>query len=175
MASEKEVNLKKEQLKYRVLQGTFFCSKFASLFAPFIALGIINFDEWFVNDEGWKVGIGGVLSLFLLGVIVFIIGKKEEEKSKLTDGYVVFLLGWFLAMAIIWLFDYILSQLFMIMAIGSIGILGSFGFNIASNKMKQEAEWNKNIRETAKKNVAIEKEEKKLKSSEEEKKRVPID
>ena len=159
MADEKSVNVKKEETKYRFLQGTFFISKFASLFAPFVALGIANFDEWFINDEGWKVGIGGFLSMVVLGVVVFIVGKREDEKSKLTDGYVSLIVGWIVATAIIGLFQHILEQLFMIMCIGFAGIMGSFGFNIASNKMKQEAEWNKNIRETAKKNIAIKREE----------------
>ena len=159
MADEKTTNVKKEEAKYRFLQGTFFISKFASLFAPFVALGIANFDEWFVNEQGWKVGIGGFLSMAVLGVVVFIIGKREEEKSKVTDGYVALIVGWIVATAIIGCFQYILEQLFMIMCIGFAGIMGSFGFNVASNRMKKEAEWNKNIRETAKKNIAIRREE----------------
>lgn len=173
MADEKSVNVKKEQAKYRALQYTFFGSEFIALFAPFIAMGIANFDEWFVNDEGWKVGIGGGLAMLLLGVLVFVITKKKEENSKVTDGFVTFIAGWFLAIVLFWLLEYILDQIVTIMLIGSTGLFGAFGLNLTSKSMGKKADLFKEAQFEANKELLKEqaKEEIKAKS----KKKVAID
>lgn len=149
MADEKTTNVKTSQQKqtqYRALQYTFFGAEFVSAFAPFIGLGIANFDEWFVNESGWKIGLGGTLAMALLGIILFMLGKKKEDESKITNGFVTLIAGWFLVALIFWLFEMILTQIVMIMMIGGIGLLGSFGFDMASKEMKKKADLYKEVR-----------------------------
>ena len=46
----------KTKTKYRALQWTFFGSEFISILTPFIVIGAVKFDEFFVNNpEGWKM------------------------------------------------------------------------------------------------------------------------
>ena len=65
---KKQLTPKQKQNKYRALQYTTFVGEFVSIFTPFIIMGVVNAQEWFYNEEGWKVGLGGTLALALLGI-----------------------------------------------------------------------------------------------------------
>ena len=53
---KKPLTASQEKRKYRALQYTLFGSEFISIFSPYIVIGAVNFDEYFVhNPEGWKV------------------------------------------------------------------------------------------------------------------------
>lgn len=138
--------------KYRALQYTTFASEFLSIFTPFIVMGCVNAQEWFYNEEGWKVGLGGTLALALMGIAVFLVTKKKEDE-KITGGYITLIVGWFAVAFIFMLLADIMSQITTIMMFGGIGLLGAFGLDIASKDFKLKADAYKETIKKAKENV----------------------
>ena len=135
--------------KYRVLQYTTFGAEFLSIMIPFIVLGAVNYEEWFTVEGGWKVGLGGALALALLGIAVFLVGKKKEDNT-LTNGYIALILGWFMVAFIFVLLANIMDQIATIMFFGGIGLCGAFGLDIGSQHFKKEADSYKEAIEKAK-------------------------
>ena len=61
--------------KYRRWQYGAFFGEFISLLAPYIVLGAINFEDWFIQESGWKVGLGGILGMALAGMALLLVNK----------------------------------------------------------------------------------------------------
>ena len=125
--------------RYRALQYGTFIGEFVSILTPFIVLGCVNAKEWFYNDEGWKVGLGGTLALALMGIAVFMVTKNKEEKDK-TDGYITLIVGWFAVAFIFMLLADIMQQITTIMFFGGLGLLGAFGLDLTSKNFKAKAD-----------------------------------
>ena len=145
MAKEKKpLTVKQKQTKYRALQYTTFVGEFVSVLTPFIIMGAVNADEWFVTEEGWKVGLGGALAMALMGIAIFMITKKKEndkkEGEKMTYAYISLIMGWFAAAFIFVLLASIMEQIATIMFYGGIGLLGAFGLDITSQNFKKKAD-----------------------------------
>lgn len=136
---KKQLTTKQKQTKYRALQYTTFASEFVSIFLPFIVMGIVNAEEWFYNEEGWKVGLGGTLALALMGIAVFLVTKKKEDE-KITSGYITLIVGWFAVAFIFMLLANILQQITTIMLFGGLGLLGAFGLDLTSKNFKKKAD-----------------------------------
>lgn len=152
MAEKKPLTAKQKQTKYRALQYVTFGSEFLSIITPFIALGIVNHEEWFYNENGWKIGLGGSLALALMGIAVFLVTKKKED-NKATNGYIALIVGWFAVAFIFVLLADIMSQISTIMFFSGIGLCGAFGLDIASKDFKTKADTYKDAIKEAKKNV----------------------
>lgn len=138
--------------KYRALQYTTFGSEFLSIITPFIAMGIVNHEEWFYQQDGWKIGLGGSLALALMGIAVFLVTKKKEE-GKATNGYISLIVGWFAVAFIFMLLADIMSQMSTIMLFGGIGLCGAFGLDMLSKDFKAKADAYKDTIKKAKQNV----------------------
>lgn len=164
MAEKKPLTAKQKQTKYRALQYTTFGSEFLSIITPFIALGIVNHEEWFYNENGWKVGLGGSLALALMGIAVFLVTKKKED-NKTTNGYIALVVGWFAVAFIFVLLADIMSQISTIMFFGGIGLCGAFGLDIASKDFKAKADAYKEVIKEAKKKTIQEQVEQELKQT----------
>ena len=149
---KKQLTAKQKQTKYRALQYTTFISEFISILTPFIIMGAVNYDEWFTTEEGWKVGLGGTLALALMGIAVFLVTKKKEDE-KITGGYITLIVGWFAVAFIFMLLASIMEQITTIMMFGGLGLLGAFGFDIASRNFKDKADLYKKTIQAAKENV----------------------
>jgi hypothetical protein len=134
-------------------------------------MGIINFDEWFMTEEGWKVGLGGTLALALLGMAVFLFTKKKEDNT-ITNGYITLILGWFAVTFIFMLLASLMEQISTIMFFGGLGLLGAFGLDLGSKDMKKKADLYKEVRAEVYKDTLKDDIRREV---EEEKKRVPID
>lgn len=160
---KKKLTAKQKQTRYRALQYVTFSSEFLSILTPFIVLGCVNAKEWFYNDEGWKVGLGGALALALMGIAVFLVTKKKEN-DKITGGYITLIVGWFAVAFIFMLLADIMSQITTIMFFGGIGLLGAFGLDIASKDFKLKADQYKETIKKAKENLIKEDVEEELKS-----------
>ena len=145
MKAKNSVNTKDKERRYRALRYTFFGGEFLSILAPFVTMGIINFDEWFMTEEGWKVGLGGTLALALLGLAVFLFTKKKED-DKITNGYITLILGWFAVTFIFVLLSSLMEQISTIMFFGGLGLLGAFGLDLGSKDMKKKADLYKEVR-----------------------------
>lgn len=160
--------------KYRKWQYGAFFGEFISLLAPYIVLGAINFEDWFIQESGWKVGLGGVLGMALAGIALLLVNKKQSDDMKREAGekpstavvsyeWIVLILGWVMAIIIISLIETILHQIVQIMIGGLIGLVGACGFDIAhielkkkANKLQEDLEQSNRelIREQAKKEIA---------------------
>ena len=160
--AKKQLTATQKKNKYRALQYVTFGSEFLSIIAPFIAMGIVNHEEWFYNEDGWKIGLGGSLALALMGIAVFLVTKKKEENSKVTNGYISLIVGWFAVAFIFMLLADIMSQMSMIMLFGGIGLCGAFGLDLLSKDFKQKADAYKEVIKKAKQNVIQQEVEKDL-------------
>ena len=147
MAKEQTATQKKN--KYRALQYTTFVGEFVSIFTPFIIMGAVNAEEWFYNENGWKVGLGGTLALALMGIAVFLVGKKKEDE-KITSGYIALIVGWFAVAFIFMLLASIMEQITTIMMFGGLGIMGAFGLDMTSKNFKAKADAYKKALENVK-------------------------
>lgn len=159
----KTLTEKQKQTRYRVLQYATFGGEFLSIFTPFIVLGCVNAQEWFYNEEGWKVGLGGTLALALLGIAVFLVGKKKEDE-KITGGYITLIVGWFAVMFIFILLADIMSQITTIMLFGGLGLLGAFGLDMTSKNFKAKADLYQETIQKAKQDVLKNKVEEEIKN-----------
>ena len=137
--AKKPLTAKQKQNKYRALQYSTFVGEFISIILPFVIMGAVNYEDWFVSESGWKVGLGGTLALALLGIAVLLVTKKKEDE-KITSGYIALIIGWFAVAFIFVLLASIIEQIAMIMFFGGIGILGAFGLDMTSKNFKAKAE-----------------------------------
>ena len=150
--AKKQLSAKQQQTKYRALQYSTFIGEFVSILMPFIIMGAINYEDWFVSENGWKVGLGGTLALALLGIAVLLVTKKKEDTS-ITSGYITLIIGWFAVAFVFMLLASIMEQITTIMFFGGIGILGAFGLDMTSKNFKVKADKYKESIEKAKSKV----------------------
>lgn len=163
--TKKQLTATQQKNKYRALQYTTFVGEFVSILTPFIIMGCVNAKEWFYNEDGWKVGLGGTLALALMGIAVFIVTKKKED-DKITSGYITLVVGWFAVAFVFMLLASIMEQITTIMLFGGLGLLGAFGLDMTSKNFKAKADlYNKAILK-AKENVLKEKVEEQVKNNE---------
>lgn len=149
---EKKLTATQKKNKYRALQYSTFAGEFVSIITPFIILGAVNYEEWFVSEEGWKVSLGGALALALMGIAVLMVAKKKED-DKITNGYITLIVGWFAVAFIFMLLASIMEQITTIMFFGGIGLLGAFGLDMTSKNFKVKADLYKKAIEQAKEDV----------------------
>lgn len=144
---KKPLTTKQKQNKYRALQYTAVGGMFASVLMPFIVLGAVNFEEWFVaSGEGWKIGLGASLGLAVVGIAMFLVTQKKEKESKVTDGWITLIVMWFSCAFIFKLLANIYEQIFGIMMWTGLGLCSAFGFDIVSKRMKKNADAYKSAR-----------------------------
>ena len=153
--AKKELTATQTKNKYRALQYTCVGGEFLSVIAPYVVIGAVNFDEYFIqNTDGWKVGTGGTIALALMGFAVFAVGKKKDEANKSTNGFLTLGLLWLAIAFLFFMLSSILGDMAMIMLCGAIGIFGALGLNIASEQMKKKADlYQTAINEATKDNI----------------------
>lgn len=159
----KTLTAKQKQTKYRALQYTTFVGEFVSILTPFIIMGAINAEEWFYQEDGWKVGLGGTLALALMGIAVFMITKKKENE-KTTDGYIALIVGWFAVAFVFMMLASIMEQITTIMFFGGLGLLGAFGLDMTSKNFKVKADLYQETIQKAKQDVLKNKVEEEIKN-----------
>lgn len=162
--ANKPLTAKQKQAKYRALQYSTFIGEFVSILTPFIIMGAVNYEDWFVSESGWKVGLGGTLALALLGIAVLLVTKKKEDNS-ITSGYITLIIGWFAVAFVFMLLASIMEQITTIMFFGGIGILGAFGLDMTSKNFKVKADKYKESIEKAKSKVIEDEVEKEIKEN----------
>jgi len=145
MKEKKKLTTTQKKNRYRALSYLYHGAEYVSILSPYIILGGVNFDKWFVNNpESWKIGLGGALALAILGIATFLVSKKKED-SKVTDGYISLILGWFAVAFIFLLLGSIMDQIAEIMFYGGIGLLGGFGLDMVSKSYKKKADLYKEV------------------------------
>lgn len=149
---KKPLTTKQKQYRYRSLQYAAVGGEFASIITPFIIIGAVNFDEWFIdNPEGYKVGIGATLALAVMGIAVALITMKKEKESKLTEGWITLLVFWFAIAFIFKLMSSIYAEIFSLMMWCGLGLAAAFGLDIVSKNLKAKADAYKEARADANK------------------------
>lgn len=143
---KKKLTTKQKQTKYRALQYTALGGMFASVLTPFIIMGSIHFDEWFKSEGGWKIGLGATLGLAVVGVALALVVFKKEKESKVTDGWITFIVIWFALAFIVKCFEEIYKQVFEIMMWTGLGLVAAFGCDIFSMQEKKKADAYKEAR-----------------------------
>lgn len=120
--------------KYKRLSNLCFASEFISVFAPYIAIGIVNYDKYFIQYNGTKISVGFVLAMIVMGVATFLVSKK-----KFSGSFITLIIGWAMVTGILFLIKELLSDICYIMLFGGIGILGAYGLDIGSKKLGKKA------------------------------------
>ena len=135
MAKEKkELTTKQKLVKYKAIQFSCMGGELLSILTPFIILGAANYQDWFVSEGGWKIGLGGALALALVGIAIFLFTQKKEKELDITNGWIVFIVGWYAVAFIFVLLTNIMDQIAVIMLWGGLGICGAFGLDMVAKK-----------------------------------------
>ena len=151
--AKKKLTPKQNYTKYKSLQFSCIGGEVISVLTPFIILGAVNYQDWFVSEEGWKVGLGGSLALALMGVAIFLVTQKKEKDLKITDGWIALIVGWFAVAFIFVLLANIMDQIATIMLWGGLGLCGAFGLDMTSKAMKNKADKYKSAIEKAEEDI----------------------
>ena len=139
LMAKKPMTLTQKKNKYRALQYTTFVGKYIALMTPFIVMGVVNAEDWFYTEGGWKVGLGGTLALALLGIIMALVTKDDTDDNKKLRK-ISLIAGWLAATFVIILLEDILNQIATIMIFGSIGLCAAVGIDFASDEFKTKAD-----------------------------------
>ena len=140
MAKEKkELTIKQKRTKYRAIQYSLVGGEYVSTLLPYGIMAIVNRDEWFTyNPDSWKVGLGGAIGMTLLALAMFLITKKKDN-SKLTDGMIALVIGWYAITFVFFLLAQINMEIYKIMAYGGLGLMGALGLDIGSKNFQKKA------------------------------------
>ena len=141
MAKEKKpLTIKQQAKKEKRISRLLFASEFVAIPTPFIIMGGVNFNEWFINNpEGWRIGLGGGIGIALMSFVALMVALKKENKD-LTGGYLAIIFGYYMLGFIAMLLAEILTQIYQIIFITGTGLIGAMGLDIASKKEKAKAD-----------------------------------
>lgn len=134
MAKKKFNELSPAQ-KYTKLRNqgyTCLAFKWISILSPYLIIGIVNFEDYFVKANGIKMSIGCVLAMIVAGISI----ANETKENKKINGIV----GWAIAFALAIFFQAILQDLVLILGCGLIGQLIGAGFELGSEIKLEKAE-----------------------------------
>jgi len=142
--TKKKLTVKQKQKRYSVLSKVCFGAEYVSIATPFAVLCGVNYETWFCNDSGWKVGIGMSIAIALTTLATALITKKKED-SKITNGFIALCLGWYAVGFILMLLQSVIHDIAQIMFITGIGMVGACGLNIESNILNEKSNTLKEI------------------------------
>lgn len=127
--------VKQKKNKYRNLEYIFVGGSYVSALSPFIAIGIANYDKYFVEYNGTKMSIAFIMALAMMGIALWGITKKKLENSM-----VALIIKWAIFAFIFTMLGQMIIDLATIMWFGLIGLVASYGFDEASKSMKAKKE-----------------------------------
>lgn len=171
MAEKKELTIKQRYKRYKAAQYGLVAGEYVSAALPYSIMAIVNREEWFVmNPEPWRVGLGGAIGLTLLALAMFLITKKKEN-TKLTDGMIALVIGWYAITFVFFLLAQINMEIYKIMAYGGFGLLGALGLEIGSKNFDRKATDLKKAMTNAQENLNTEQATKEILEQESKKKK----
>lgn len=151
----KERTVKQEQKYHKRWSLACFIAEFPVMFAPFITIGIVNYDKYFVQYDGTKVSLSFILAMAVMGVAIYCVSKKKLENSMIT-----LLIGWMTTAFIFTMLGEIITDIAMIMWFGLIGLAGAYGLDIVSKKEALKSEKLKSAMDKAEEDITVEKHKK---------------
>lgn len=136
MAKEKKpLTPTQQKKKYKTISLACFLGQFASVAAPFIVIGIVNFNEYFVEYDGVKMSIASIIAATIMGLAIWLVSKKKLENS-----YIVLIVGWAAVTGIFFLIGKIIEDIKYIMAFGLIGLVGALVLDKGAEKAEDKAD-----------------------------------
>ena len=132
---KKQLTPTQKKKRYKRISRLCFGGEFVSTLAPFVAMAIANRDTWFVEVEGWRMGLASFLALAVMGIAIWLVAKKKADNT-----FATLIVGWATATGIVFLIGKVVNDLGMIMAFGLIGICGAAGLDVASKAASKKAE-----------------------------------
>ena len=138
--AKKELTVKQRYNRLLVGKWSFFASKYLTILTPYIIIFSINFEQYFMSAEGWKVSLGASMAFMMMGIAMIKTAKKDSKKLiPNSSDSITFMLGWAIAMAIFYFLSSILLDIAMIMFYGLLGLIGGFGFDRAYSEFNRRA------------------------------------
>lgn len=134
MAKRKKFNELTSVEKYiRLRNQGYTCKamKWISILSPYLIIGIVNFEDYFVEADGIKMSLGCVLAAIVAGISI----ANETKENKKINGIVL----WAIAFALIFFFQAILQDLLLIVGCGFVGQLVGAGFELGSETQLEKA------------------------------------
>lgn len=134
MAKRKKFNELTSVEKYiRLRNQGYTCKamKWISILSPYLVIGIVNFEDYFVEADGIKMSLGCVLAAIVAGISI----ANETKENKKINGIVL----WGIAFALIFFFQAILQDLLLIVGCGFVGQLVGAGFELGSETQLEKA------------------------------------
>lgn len=122
--------------KYKRWSRVCFFSEFLSVATPFVAIGLINYDKYFIQYNGTKMSIAFFLALAVMGLAVWLVAKKKFENS-----FITLLIGWATITGIFYLMGEMISDIATIMLFGLIGLAGAYGLDLGSKALDKKAKF----------------------------------
>ena len=146
--------------QYKVTSKICFVSEFLSVFAPFLIIGIINHDKYFVQYSGTKMSLACTLAFGVMGIAIYMISKKKWENT-----YIALIIKWAIFDVIFFLLGEIINDIAVIMFFGWFGLIGAQLLESTSKSFEKKAERIKKAMDRAEEDLTAEayKEEKKVK------------
>ena len=133
MAEKKELTVKQQASRLGRIKWLCRILEYVSIATPFVTIALINKDKYFVEYDGTRMSISLLLGLALMGFAIWGITEKKLENT-----YVSFIIKWVIVAFIFTMLGEVITDIAMIMWFGLIGLAGSQGLEIASNKASQE-------------------------------------
>ena len=161
--AEKQLTAKQKQNRYRALQYTTLGGEYVAIATPFAVMSVVNREEWFNTESGWKTGIGFTLACLLLSIIVTSITFESEKLNNRKGKYIKLLIGCVISAFIFILLRDIMNEIANILWFASLGIAGALGLDISSTDFKAKADMYGDVIRKAKEKVVQENVEQELK------------
>lgn len=136
---KKQRTLKQKKNHYRRLQYASKAGQYVAVATPFVVMGGINFNEWFMIEDGWKIGLGGTLALGLMSIAVTLVSKNKEKTSTIST-YITMILTWIAVAFILTLLSQIIQEVANLMFISASGLAGALGLEISRTKCQEKAD-----------------------------------
>lgn len=134
--AKKKKTIKQQANTYRNIKFACLGGEFLSAIAPFVAIGIINRDTWFMEYNGTQISVALYLAFAFMGIAIYGITTKKLENT-----YFGFIMKWTIVAIIFTMLGELINQVAYIMWYGLIGLLGSQGFElgykVAKNKQQK--------------------------------------
>lgn len=131
--AKKKKTIKQQANTYRNIKFACLGGEFLSAIAPFVAIGIINRDTWFMEYNGTQISVALYLAFAFMGIAIYGITTKKLENT-----YFGFIMKWTIVAIIFTMLGELINQVAYIMWIGLIGLLGSQGFELGAKSAKNK-------------------------------------
>lgn len=130
----KERTPKENKKHYKRISRLCFGGEFVSVITPFVIMGIVNYNEYFIEYDGTKMSLAAALAFGTMGMAIWLVSKKKFDSS-----FVTLIIGWAVFDGILFLLGRIINDLAYIMLFGWIGILGAYGLDLGSKAADKKA------------------------------------